>query len=276
MLVNPAELLAGTVLIIVPHMDDGVLAVGGTIASTPSKENIHVVYATDGMGSPEPIIPWRDQITPDLGATRMQEAQAAMGYLGVSQEQIHFMALPDGQLNKHRDVLKQRLFRLIEDIQPDVVMLPFRYDRHPDHLAVNKVMTAAAGNGLYRGILIEYFVYTNWRLLPERDVRRYIRQELLYEVDTSEACKHKRTALDFFKSQTTRFYSWQLRPNLTPQLLDKVSQSPEYFLRYDAALPGPAIFDRMVPWIQTAHRLEPFLKKRKDQAVALWSRWGGA
>ena len=59
-------------------------------------------------------------------------------------------------------------------------------------------------NNRYQGDLVEYFVYYQWRLLPEGDVRQYIRPDQLLEVDTAASGIKKRTALDFFKSQTTQ------------------------------------------------------------------------
>jgi hypothetical protein len=38
MLIDPAELFQGTVAIIAPHMNDEILACGGTIARLPHKE----------------------------------------------------------------------------------------------------------------------------------------------------------------------------------------------------------------------------------------------
>ena len=100
MLVDPAEVFKGVVVIAVPHMDDGVLACGGTIAKLPQKERIHVVYATDGMRSPAPVVPWLDTISPDLGTARMREAKTAMGYLGIPEENIYFLNLPEDRLRQ--------------------------------------------------------------------------------------------------------------------------------------------------------------------------------
>ena len=104
----------------------------------------------------------------------------------------------------------------------------------------------------------------SYRLLPRGDIRAYVRPGLLRRVDPGEASAVKRAALDRFASQTTRFYPWQTRPNLTPALLDAVSAEPEVFLRYDPALGGPAVLAGPVPWIRVAHRIEPWLKKRKQ------------
>lgn len=272
MLVDPIEVFQGVIFIAVPHMDDGVLACGGTIAKLPQKERIHVIYATDGMRSPAPILPWRDAISPDLGKMRMQEARAAMGYLGLPEENIHFLGLPEDRLKNHMKALSRLLTDLIGQIEPVHILTPFRYDRHTDHLALNHVITAAGQQGVFQAKLTEYFVYYRWRLLPAGDVRKYIQPQCLLEVDVEDVSAQKRAALDCFRTQTTRFYAWQLRPNLPPQLLDEVSQTPELFLGYDPSLPGAAVFTRSVTWIRLAHRLEPFMKKKKDQAMALWGR----
>jgi LmbE family N-acetylglucosaminyl deacetylase len=268
-----ADFFAGSGLILVPHMDDEALGCGGTIALLPDKRDWQVLYATDGMGSPEPVLPWRDKITPDLGRIRQSEAMAALAVLGIPAQNVHFLDLPDGRLSRHRRQLYQAIARLVAEWQPDHLLVPFRFDRHPDHLALNHVATRLVDEGAFWGQITEYFVYHQWRMLPTKDVRAYIRPNLLRVVDVAAVAQQKRTALDCFKSQTTRFYPWQARPNLTPELLDEVSQSPEVFLRYNEKLAGTAVFSHNVPWIRIAHRLEPFLKKRKDRLVA-WARRG--
>jgi LmbE family N-acetylglucosaminyl deacetylase len=274
--VDPADFLAGTVLIAAPHQDDEILACGGTIARLPDKTSIHVVYATDGRRSPAPVLPWRDTTAPDLDRIRMDEACTAMGHLGVPAENLRFLALPDGGLRHYLDELTERLGDLAARIRPAHVLVPFRYDRHTDHLALNRVAIRLLREGRLAGAAVtEYFVYYRWRLLPRGDVRAYIRPGLLAGVEIHDVSRLKRQALDRFRSQTTRFYSWQDRPNLTSTLLDEVSRTPEIFVRYDPSLPGAKVFSASVAWICTAHRLEPGLKKVKDQAVA-WIKRGFA
>jgi LmbE family N-acetylglucosaminyl deacetylase len=274
MFTDPTNHFQGTILIAVPHMDDEVLACGGTIALLPEKHRIHVVYATDGKASPAPVLPWRDAVTPDLGELRVQESRAAMAYLGVPEENTEFLRLPEGKLRTKRQQLVSSLRHLISRIDPSHIVVPFRYDRHADHLALNHAVMTACRECDYKGDLSEYFVYYRYRLLPAGDIRAYIDPQHLLAVNIEDVSSQKRAALNHFNSQTTRFYAWQTRPNLTAQLLDEVSRTPEVFLRYDASAPGTAVFDRYAGWIRIAHRLEPVLKKRKDWIEALWARVG--
>src|ERR1041384_1907596 len=103
------QLLMGKVAIVAPHMDDEVLACGGLIAKLPHKDDIHIIYATDGMKSPAPILSGRDKISPELGKTRMQESIEAMKLLGISEENLHFLCLPEAGLKKHISSLRSLL-----------------------------------------------------------------------------------------------------------------------------------------------------------------------
>src|SRR5215216_5548889 len=103
------QLLRGKIVIVAPHMDDEALACGGLIAKLLDKDRVHILYATDGMKSPAPIIPGRDKISPDLGKTRIQESIKAMKLLGVPEHNLHFLCLPEAQLKKHLSPLRNLL-----------------------------------------------------------------------------------------------------------------------------------------------------------------------
>jgi LmbE family N-acetylglucosaminyl deacetylase len=261
--VDPNLTFQGTLIIFAPHMDDEALACGGLIARLSHKERIHIIYATDGMKSPAPILPGIDSISPDLGEVRINESISAMKYLGVPGKNLQFLRLPEANLKKNSSALSGFVLQAIKTINPDIILIPFRYDRHPDHLTINQVVMQASQQSWFQARLIEYFVYYRWRLLPTGDIRNYIQPDCLIKVDIEEVSRKKRTALDFFESQTTIYYPWQTRPILTPVLLDEECQGPEIFLLHRPSLPGAAVFSKAVLWIKLAHRLEPFLQKWK-------------
>lgn len=264
--------LTGQVVIVAPHMDDEALACGGLIAKLPYKERVHIIYATDGMKSPAPIIPGRDKISPDLGKTRMQESIEAMKLLGIPEHNLHFLCLPEAELKKHRSLLRDLLWEQIRAITPRQIFVPFRYDRHPDHLAVNHAIVSDSRQGDTLPQVFEYFVYYRWRLMPKRDIRRYIQPQLLFKLEIGDVAQQKRRALDCFKSQTTIHYGWQTRPILTSRLLDEECQNPEFFLISNDSSAGAAVFSNSVPWIRLVHRLEPFLQRSKYRIGAYLKR----
>ena len=266
------RLFTGRIVIVAPHMDDEALACGGLIAKLPNKESIHIIYATDGMKSPSPIIPGRDKITSDLGKTRMQESIEAMKVLRVPEQNLHFLCLPEAQLKKHQSSLRILLREKIRSISPKQIFVPFRYDRHPDHLAVNSSVVSDLQQENQSVQLIEYFVYYRWRLMPKRDIRGYIQPQFLFKLEIGDVAEQKRRALDCFTSQTTIYYPWQTRPILTSTLLDEECQSPEFFLVSNDALAGAVVFSNSVLWIRLAHRLEPFLQRWKYRIGAIMKR----
>jgi LmbE family N-acetylglucosaminyl deacetylase len=254
---------SGMIVIVAPHMDDEALACGGLISQLPYKNRIHIIYATDGMKSPAPIIVGRDEISPNLGKIRMQESVEAMRLLGITQQNLHFFCLPEAQLQKNISVLRDMLREKIMSIMPEHIFVPFRFDRHLDHLAINHVVTSDIEHGIFEAQLIEYFVYYRWRLMPKRDIRKYIHPPYLFKLDIANVSKQKRLALDSFKSQTTIYYPWQTRPILTPTLLEAESNNPEYFLIAPLSAAGTTVFSGFHLWIRLVHRLEPGLVRWK-------------
>ena len=266
------QLLTGEIVIVAPHMDDEALACGGLIAKLPNKEDVHIIYATDGMKSPAPIIPGRDKISPDLGTNRMQESIEAMKFLGIPEHNLHFLCLPDTQLRTQLSTLRNLLRNKIRTIAPKHIFAPFRYDRNPDHLAVNRAVVSELEQSTVQAQLIEYFVYNRWRLLPNRDIRKYIKSQYLFQLHISDVAKRKRQALECFTSQTTIYYPWQTRPILTPILLDEECTHPEYFLISNDSHSGIAVLSSLTLWIRLAHRLEPILLRWKYLTLSILKR----
>lgn len=249
-------------------MDDEVLACGGMLARLPQKDRIHLIYATDGSRSPVPLYLWMGKPALDLPRIRMQEAREAMAVLGVPETNLRFLGLKDGRLERHADELISGVADAIAETRPDRIFIPFRYDRHPDHLALGRAALGALRILGCDARVYEYFVYYRFRFLSGGDIRRFIRPELLVRVDVDDCSSRKREALVRYRSQTTCLYGWQRRPILPPERVEEVSVSPELFLRHDARYPGPAVFASAATWIRVVHRVEPWLKQAKEHILA--------
>lgn len=260
------DLIGYGALIVAPHPDDEVLGCGGLIASVPDPDAVDVLVVTDGSESP----PGAAGQT-GLGAARQAESLHALEMLGVPTDRVSFLGLPDGGLGDRGAELDRALRDAVLRTAATDVFVPFRFDRHPDHQAVQ-----AAGERLLRrtGIrLWEYFVYPFWCLLPGGDVRGHLRRGALYALDlTPEVRSAKRAALDAYRSQTTRYAEGQTRPVLGAAFLDRMCAGSETFLRYEIARPGAAVLRRSRWWFPVVRRLEPPLKRAKD---ALVERVGG-
>lgn len=256
----PAGWFGHRVAIVSPHPDDETLGCGALMAQLGATREIHVLFVTDGSRSPEPpegVEFDRSQLV----AAREDEAREAMAVLGIPGRNLRFLRLPDGRLSASRDALCRTLVDALRPFQADDVLVPFRYDWHPDHLAVHQAVVRAAAAGAIASRVVEYFVYTQRRLLPRGDIRAYLRPDQAVLMPAEVQRDVKLQALECFRTQTTRYYEWQRRPILTPDLLRRMCAAPEAFVAYRA--PAGDVLHRAA-WVRAASAAEPRLKRLKD------------
>lgn len=265
-------MLAGRLLVLAPHMDDETLGCGGLMLLHADRSAVHILFATDGAGSPAPLLPWQGRADEGLVGRRRAEAQAATAKLGIPPGNLHFLDLPDGTLVSRRAELRAALGALVASLHPDFVCAPFRFDVHPDHVALNRAIRKVLAAMPAAPALLEYFVYHRLRFLPGGDVRRCLRDGAGLAVDTRAVAAAKRAALDCYVSQTTLVYAWQERPILTAESLEQRCREPEYFLPTDPAAPLGDGLARHAGRIRLATLAMRIGKRPKDRVVA-FARW---
>ena len=130
---------ARRVLVVAPHPDDETIGCGGTLALlADAGAEVRVVVVTDGeatAGSPHPPT--------ETAARRRGEAVAACAALGVGAP-VH-LGLPDGAVADHATSLRVALDRVRDALDPQLVLVPWLLDRHPDHRACARSVTALVG-----------------------------------------------------------------------------------------------------------------------------------
>lgn len=270
MLTDADALFKGTTLIAIPHSDDETLGCGAAIAEIRDKTRLHFVYVSDGAESPQPPL-GVSAVSNELRGIRQTEARNALSSFGVPVENAHFLNFPDGGLSSRMSEIEHKLMDLCARLKPDTLVAPFRYDSHPDHLAVNRAATHLVTSGHIDAELIEYFVYFRLQLLPKKDIRAYIKPKYLHQVGSAASLAKKRATLDCYASQCTLMYPWQTRPLLTKAVLDSVVERPEFFFKQTAGERNEDIFTVSTLFIRTIHALEPKLKKAKDRIKSNFS-----
>ncbi len=124
---------AQRILVLAPHPDDESLGCGGTIARyTRNGALVELVVVSDGAALDEP-----DGRHDDLVAARLEEVKAAAAILSL--QNIHTLALPDGQLSQHEMAIQKAIHDRILVFQPDLVLAPSPIDGHQDHVTVGQV-----------------------------------------------------------------------------------------------------------------------------------------
>ena len=269
--VKSDDLLSNRVLIVAPHMDDEVLGCGGVMHMHSDKTQIHCIYATDGARSPAPLLPWTGSIDHGIRARRRHEALEVMDEIGIPRENLIFLDFPDGKLMKNALPFKTRLAEQLARIEPAIILVPFRYDLHPDHVAVHRGVRDVVLETTGSATLLEYFIYYRWRLVKSGDVRQMIPPSRLLKVDISNVADKKASTIHFYKSQTDIISDWQEQPILTARSISERCTEPECFLYSDPHEPLSAIFTGSRLRIVASHYVERIGKRRKDQLLALLS-----
>ncbi len=160
------------VLVIAPHPDDEVIAIGGCLAlHQRAGSTVTTIYVTLDEPSPSGEIP------------REGEADRASKLLGFD---YRFLRFPDGRVSLHEAALAGHIADAVRDLKPEVVFCPFPGDHHRDHQAVAASTAAAVKKSRFDG---EVWCYEVWSNLWPNVV-----------VDISSVVDDKRAAIDCYQS----------------------------------------------------------------------------
>lgn len=127
-------------LVLAPHPDDETLACGGTVAALArTGTDVRVVVVTDGDGAKV------DLPAAEVARRRRREVADACRALGVPAPVL--LGLPDGGVTARVAAVADEVAGHLAAHDPDVVLLPWFGDGHPDHHGVNLALARAAGPG---------------------------------------------------------------------------------------------------------------------------------
>lgn len=148
MRLEPADRIAGPLLVVCAHPDDIEIHAGGLAAlRAAAGETVDFVVVTSGdRGTADPRAT-REAV----GAVREAEQRHAATALGV--ERVTFLRLPDGDVQYETRALREQLVRLIRERRPRTVITHDPYGQvanldacsvYPDHRAVGATAFEAA------------------------------------------------------------------------------------------------------------------------------------
>lgn len=162
------------VLVLSPHPDDEAIGCAGAVLShVAAGAAVHVVQVSDGAQGDrrlhDPALPAaaRALLRDELVAARRNEAQAWADQAGV--RGVRFLGLPDGHVQPAADAVA-RLAAWLNELQPELVYLPFVMDLLEDHWQTARLFNAAIQRcGAWRERLVVR-AYEVWAPVPANRV----------------------------------------------------------------------------------------------------------
>ncbi len=228
--INVETHFSGTSLIIAPHPDDESLGCGGTIALLKNAgRKVHIFFVSDGSLS-HPNSKKYD--ASGLVALRKEEAIAAAKALGVDEADCSFLMLKDGAVAASGDagfeVAVNAMGKILLEIMPAHIFLPWKNDPHPDHKATWQMVNAAVKMHRLQPTLWHYLIWFWERGEADESL---INDTDWYKINISNVVEKKQAAIAAHVSQVTGLIDDD--PDgftLSPEVLAHFSNSFELFI----------------------------------------------
>jgi bacillithiol biosynthesis deacetylase BshB1 len=218
-------------LVFGPHPDDIEIGLGGTVALHAARgDRVGLCDLTRGeLGS---------NGTPE---EREAEAEAARAVLGAAWRTN--LRWPDGGITGS-DAQMADVVRLVRQVRPRTVAIPYWEDRHPDHRSASDVLRRAVfRSGLRRFEVPAAETLESWR--PDWVCFYFINDSspVSFAVDVSEHYQRKREALACHRTQFTPLESARVDTRLTSPRFQQMIESRDAHL---GALTGVAFAEGLI------------------------------
>jgi len=229
--------MAKDIIVFAPHPDDETLGCGGTIAKKISEGyNVSIVFLTDGRNAYLEDFGITSEPTPyELQEIRKEEAKRVANILGVKEENLFFLGIEDGMLERNEEVAQVHIINILSKTSPIEVYLPYEKDLHIDHRLTNRIVRNSIAKLNLHPIEYQYTIwraqdaaaYTRIKLLKET-IFNLLKHDLVY-VSFPNFLPLKKMAIAEYKSQIAILFDWQKRPVLESWFVKRFLKSKEKF-----------------------------------------------
>jgi LmbE family N-acetylglucosaminyl deacetylase len=217
-------------LVLAPHPDDETLGCGATIMrKLAAGTAVQVVVAADGRHAQR-----SDKFSAEaLAEIREKEACRACGILGLPRENIAFLRFEDWRLADNRRPLRDRLFDILDQINPAEIFVSSIIDNHPDHRILAELARELVQARRNRFLLYEYPIWfwdpRVWRVRDLLGLRTRV-------VRTEEFRLRKHKAIAAYKSQITNLTGERGWGTLRKGFLRQFLQAEEIFFEVPVSI----------------------------------------
>ncbi len=187
--------MAKNILIFVPHSDDEIVGMGGTLLKLidEGKSIIEVIFTTGEKSHPH----FKEEIISDIRRKEMEKVARK-----IKIKEVIFLNLKEGHINEETKKIVPEIKKYIEKYKPEKIFTLASSETHPDHRDVNNLVLAAVDI-----LKKKYPVYTfNIWTLP-----KVFPNPIIY-VDISEYFWRKIKMMEEHRSQKLMMFYPQIMP----------------------------------------------------------------
>lgn len=212
----PLDDLPSRVVVVAPHPDDEVLAVGGLLALLAAAgTQVDVLAVTDGEASH----PGGSVRPAELATMRVRETERALSLLGLSGRVVR-LGLADGGC----EALEEPVVEALELSAGEWVLGPWAGDGHPDHEAVGRACVRAASRSGARLLAFPVWAW-HWATPDEPSLPWHRARQVLLPPTVQHA---KAAALQAFVTQVAPIGPLRAdEPILPPHVLARFGRPAE-------------------------------------------------
>jgi LmbE family N-acetylglucosaminyl deacetylase len=214
-------MIARKAIVFAPHPDDETLACGGTIVKKIREGyDVHIVVLTDGRHSYDLVLGLKEPCPETMKGIRAAECSRATKTLGVNPDNLVLLDFEDSKLAQHTAEAKERIVRILQEILPDEVYVPYRDDEHEDHRATYKIVTDSITDA---NLQLKIYEYPMWgEKAPHSELKDL-------SVNISDELPRKMEAISAYQSQISTCFPEQKKPPLSKRFVKTFSSPTETF-----------------------------------------------
>lgn len=229
-----------SIVIFAPHPDDETFACGGVIAKRLTEGyDVTVVFLTDGRNALRDLGVFSRPTPLELKEIRRDEATRATKILGLSQDDLIFLDIEDGAVEKNEHTVSRQITEILNEKSPREIYFPQEKEYNLDHRSTNRLVRKAVNQLKYNPVKRQYLIAWSYPFNILARIRpQYLRNLILYKlhnfelvnVDISDFESVKKAAIKEYNSQLKIFAPNQPKTVIGDSLLQQFLGSTESFL----------------------------------------------
>jgi len=208
-------------IVFAPHPDDETLACGGTIIRKIQEGfDVHVVVMMDGRHSHDVTLGLAEPSPETIAEIRATEFSEATRVLGVNLSNLILLGFEDGKLREQMSEARERTVRILREVRPVEIYMPYRDDANEDHRTTYEIVAGSVREADLLPKMYEYFVWNG--KLPRPGLKVFV-------MDIHRELGRKIEAISKYKSQISKCFPKQEKAVLSEEFVNMFRSERETF-----------------------------------------------